>query len=166
MDAFLHAGFVGIERVGRTLRVASDSASRSQLGVVVGAIPVAHPLPDVPADVVEPVAVRRKLRDRRDAGERSPQRCRDRESGLDGCWPSTRPPFLNSSPHGKSCPVRPPRAANSHSASVGRRLPAHCAYASASAYAMCTTGKRSLPAIELFGPSGWRQLAPLISDHH
>ena len=66
MDAFLHAGFVGIERVGRTLRVARDGSGRSQLGVVVGAIPVAHPLPDVPTHVVEPVAVRRKLRDRRD----------------------------------------------------------------------------------------------------
>ena len=47
-----------------TLPVAASSR------VVVGAIPVAHPLPDVPGHVIEAVAVRRKLRDRRDARER------------------------------------------------------------------------------------------------
>ena len=31
MDPFLHAGFGGIERVGRTLRVAGDAADRGQL---------------------------------------------------------------------------------------------------------------------------------------
>ena len=35
------------------------------------------------------------------------------------------PPGVNSSPHANSAPSSPPRAANSHSASVGRSLPAH-----------------------------------------
>ena len=70
MDAFLHAGFAGIERVGWTLRIPGDGSGRRQLRVIVGAIPVAHPLPDVPAHVIEPVPVRRELCDRRDARER------------------------------------------------------------------------------------------------
>ena len=49
------------------------------------------------------------------------------------------PPGVISSPQAYSAPSRPPRAANSHSASVGTCLPTHCAYASTSAQA-CTTG--------------------------
>ena len=37
------------------------------------------------------------------------------------------PPGVNSSPQANSAPSRPPRAANSHSASVGKSLPAHLA---------------------------------------
>src|SRR5829696_10478260 len=51
--------------------------------------------------------------------------------------------FGGSSPHGKSLPVPlvgSQEAAFSHSASVGRRLPAHRAYASASYHETCTTG--------------------------
>ncbi len=43
-------------------------------------------------------------------------------------------------PQTNSAPESPPRAANSHSASVGRRLPAHDAYAAASSHETCTTG--------------------------
>src|SRR6478752_10455176 len=50
-------------------------------------------------------------------------------------WPSG----FSSSPH-EYVPVAPARAAYSHSASVGRRRPAHRAYAAASGYATCTTG--------------------------
>ena len=56
MHPFLHARFSGIERVGRTLRVARDAADRRQLTVVVRAIPIADPLPDVADDVMEPDA--------------------------------------------------------------------------------------------------------------
>ena len=38
-----------------------------------------------------------------------------------------RPSGVNSSPQANSAPSRPPRAANSHSASVGSSLPAHLA---------------------------------------
>ena len=38
-----------------------------------------------------------------------------------------RPPGVSSSPHANSAPSSPPRAARSHSASVGISLPAHAA---------------------------------------
>src|SRR5829696_5888641 len=70
-----------------------------------------------------------------------------------------------SSPHGKSLPVPlvgSQEAAFSHSASVGRRLPDHRAYASASYHETCTTGaagargssKPNLSVHQLCG-SGW-----------
>ena len=71
-------------------------------------------------------------------------------------WPSG----LNVSPQTNSAPSSPPRAANSHSASVGRSFPAHWAYAAASANATCTTGCSHNREIELAGPLGWRQSAP------
>src|SRR5882757_8550832 len=52
------------------------------------------------------------------------------------CWP----PGVNSLPQANSLSSRPPRAANSHSASVGRSLPAQLAYAAASAQETWTTG--------------------------
>ena len=51
-----------------------------------------------------------------------------------------RPSGVNSSPQGKSACSSPPRAANSHSASVGRRLPAQAANAAASFHDTWTTG--------------------------
>src|SRR3954453_4850867 len=50
------------------------------------------------------------------------------------------PPGVNSSPQAYSAPSSPPRAANSHSASVGKSLPAQREYVSASANDTCTTG--------------------------
>src|SRR5919112_1790696 len=49
-----------------------------------------------------------------------------------GKWPChvlamTRPSGMNSSPHVYRAPTSPPRAAYSHSASLGRRLPLHAA---------------------------------------
>ena len=67
---FFTAGFAGIERVGRSLRVAGDAADRRQLPVVVRAIPIADPLPHVAGDVMEPVAVRGELRHWRESRER------------------------------------------------------------------------------------------------
>ena len=77
-----------------------------------------------------------------------------------------RVPFgTSSSPHANRAPSSPPRAAYSHSASVGSDLPAHVAYASASSYATCTTGCRSLPLIVLPGPAGFFQYAPGTYSH-
>ena len=50
------------------------------------------------------------------------------------------PPGSSSAPHGERLPSRPPRAAYSHSASVGSRPPAHAQYAAASFHDTCTTG--------------------------
>src|SRR5690625_2330923 len=62
----------------------------------------------------------------------------------------------------------PPPAAYSSSASVGSRPPTHSAYASASAYAMCTTGcfGRSFELGPTPGPLGTRQCAPGTHRHH
>src|SRR5664279_2850572 len=59
----------GIIRRVRPLRVARHAALRDQRCVVVGAIPVAAPLPDVARHVVKAVTIRRKLRDWRDPGK-------------------------------------------------------------------------------------------------
>src|SRR5437667_7115501 len=66
-------------------------------------------------------------------------------------WPfSKRLPWFSSgaqSPHGKFCfelSKGEKLAAFSHSASVGRRLPAHFAYAEASRKLTCETGSLSL----------------------
>ena len=48
-------------------------------------------------------------------------------------------------PQGYRLSARPPRAAYSHSASVGRRLPAHVAYACASCHVTLTIGRLELP---------------------
>src|SRR5215813_11469356 len=61
------------------------------------------------------------------------------------------PPGVKSSPQTYSAPSSPPRAANSHSASVGSVLPAHVAYASTSSNATCTTGCSHKPSSELPG---------------
>src|SRR5512137_1463223 len=51
--------------------------------------------------------------------------------------------WLIESPHGYFSPSLPPRAAYSHSASVGRRPPAHLQYATASAQVTVWTGSSS-----------------------
>src|SRR3954466_2493181 len=76
-----------------------------------------------------------------------------------------RPLGTGSSPQVYVAPSRPPRAANSHSASVGSDLPAQAAYASASSGVMWTTGCRCPPATPDCGPSGWDQLAPGTYSH-
>src|SRR5438132_11522520 len=40
-----------------------------ELRIIVGPVPIAAPLPDIPGHVVKAVAIGRKLRDRRDTGE-------------------------------------------------------------------------------------------------
>src|SRR4051794_19851336 len=70
VHALFHAGLGGIERARWPLRIAGDGGARGQLRVVVLAIPVGDPFPDVAGDVVEAVAVGRKLRGGTDALER------------------------------------------------------------------------------------------------
>ena len=62
-------------------------------------------------------------------------------------------------------PSRPPRAARSHSASVGSALPAQAAYASASSCATWTTGCRARVYVSLPGPSGRSPRAPGTQFH-
>ena len=64
------------------------------------------------------------------------------------------PSGSSSSPHGNTMPRRPPRAANSHSASVGRRVPLHAQNAWASFHDTWTTGWSSRPSRSDCGPSG------------
>ena len=61
-------------------------------------------------------------------------------------------------PHGNRRPSSP-RAAFSHSASVGNRLPAHAQYAAASCQLTCVTGCWFIPEMLEFNPCGWRQSA-------
>src|SRR5262249_49111600 len=75
------------------------------------------------------------------------------------------PPGLNSPPHANSAPSSPPRAASSHSASLGMALPAQSAYAATSAQPTCTTGWSGLLRTELPGPCGCRQSAPGTGFH-
>ena len=135
-------------------------AGFGQLRVVIRPIPIAAPLPDVARHVVKAVTIRWKFRDGRDTGETVVGLVLHREFSL----VSVRHPFSLRDeirrPRCRSCPLDPPRAANSNSASVGKRLPAHFAYASASGYAICTTGYFSFPLRSLSGPSGCRQFAP------
>ena len=126
---------------------------------------LAGPLPDVADHVVQAVAIGRKRADRR--GARRSRRASGSATGTvpATCLPSTGPLGRSSSPHANRAPSSPPRAARSHSASVGRDLPAQHAYSSASSYATCVTGCSSRPsnvAARSFGsvPARSRLIAP------
>ena len=82
---------------------------------------VRRPLPDVAGHVEQPVAVGRERADRRRAAIAAPRELADPAVGRCGS---------SSSPHANAAPSSPPRAAYSHSASVGSAAPAHAAYAS------------------------------------
>src|SRR5271170_1326683 len=69
MHFLLLAGFGRIERSVRTLRIARHITRLGQLVVVVGPIPIGSPLPDISGHVIKAVLIRRKLGDRRQAGE-------------------------------------------------------------------------------------------------
>ena len=108
-------------------RILRDAARPCRVGLVLGGEPVGGPFPDVADHVVEAVAVRRE--------RASPARCaRSRRGAVFSCgnppcqvFAIWRPPGANSSPQANSAPSSPPRAANSHSASVGSSLPAQFA---------------------------------------
>jgi hypothetical protein len=84
------------------------------------------PFPDIADHVVQAVAVGGKGGHGRGALVAVVARFWVREAALPGVG-HVRPPGVNSSPQANSAPSSPPRAANSHSASVGRSLPAQCA---------------------------------------
>src|SRR5262249_58409282 len=69
LDSLLRAGLGRIKAVGRTLRVTRDTALLREHAVVVRAIPVGDPLPDVARHVEEAVAVGREGSDRSGGGE-------------------------------------------------------------------------------------------------
>ena len=109
---------------GRRRRAGRGAAA----GGVAGRPRVDRPLPDVAGDIQQPVAV---------GGERRrPARCRRsrRPAGSATgtrparCWP-VRLWGMSSSPQANRAPSNPPRAAYSHSVSVGSSLPAQAAYA-------------------------------------
>src|SRR5262249_25756618 len=77
-----------------------------------------------------------------------------------------RPPGVKSSPQGYIFCSRPPRAAYSHSASVGRRLPAQRQYSVASFQETCVTGYSWRHLTFEPGPSGCFQYAPRTLHHH
>ena len=142
-------------------RILRHAAGLRRVALVLWREPVGGPLPDVADHVVHAVAVRRKCRHRRGALEavlvifclgNSP--CQ--------VFAMCRPPGVNSSPQANSAPSRPPRAANSHSASVGSacrpmwRRPAHRENDT------CTTGWLSSALMLLLGPVG---MAPVRALH-
>src|SRR6266487_2944379 len=57
-----------VERRIWPVRIHCDAASLGELRVVIRTIPIAAPLPDVAGHVVKAVTIRRKFRDRCDAG--------------------------------------------------------------------------------------------------
>src|SRR5215510_16589568 len=67
MDALFLRWLGGVIGRVRSLRVPCNVSGRSELRLVIGAIPVADPLPDIAGHVVKPILVRWKLRDRGDA---------------------------------------------------------------------------------------------------
>src|SRR5688572_7067447 len=67
MDALLFVRLGRIKRRIRAARIPGSFVHLRQLGVVIGSIPIAAPLPDVAGHVVEAVTVGRKLRYRREA---------------------------------------------------------------------------------------------------
>src|SRR5437879_12704801 len=68
MDALLLVRLNWIKCRIRPLWIARDSAFVGERLVVIRAIPIAAPFPNVPGHVVEPIAIRRKRFHRRDAG--------------------------------------------------------------------------------------------------
>ena len=105
-------------------RILGDAACLRRIGFVLLRPPVGCPFPDIADHVVDAIAVRRKRRHRRGAlvAIRVQVLCwKFALPGIGRCMP----PGVNSSPQANSAPSSPPRAANSHSASVGRSLPAH-----------------------------------------
>src|SRR5262249_32754175 len=115
----------GIETLLGTKRIDNHSLTISLL-IQVDLIPVTTPLPDVAGHVVESIAVGRKRLHGRSTLITVPSGVLPRELTLPAV--ALRSFVENgSSPQTYVFPSKPPRAANSHSASVGNRLPAHFA---------------------------------------
>src|ERR1700757_1419504 len=69
VDLFLFGRFRGIEGSFRAFRIARHSANLGELSVVVRAIPVGGPLPNVPGHVIKPVTIGQEVADGGDANE-------------------------------------------------------------------------------------------------
>ena len=112
--------------LGPAARIVRNAARLRRVGFVLLRPPIGGPFPDVADHVVDAVAVGRECHHRRGALEAVLARF---SCGKLPCQVLARcsPPGLNSSPQANSAPSSPPRAANSHSASVGSSLPAHWA---------------------------------------
>ena len=76
------------------------------------------------------------------------------------------PPGVRSSPQAYRACSSPPRAAYSHSASVGSRFPDQAAYSLASFQETWTTGWSRMPFRFEPGPKGRFQVAFLTGHHH
>src|SRR5688572_7733105 len=66
MHTLRHAGLTGIERLSGARGIARNRLFGRQLRIIVRPVPVADPLPDVAADIVEAIPVSGKLCDRCD----------------------------------------------------------------------------------------------------
>ena len=97
-----------------------------------------------------------------------PRRCSSWGSAPARCCSGARRPGSARRPTGSGACSSPPRAAYSHSASVGSRLPAQAAVgARASFQETCDDGMVAAPSqIRLPGPRARRQSAPLTATHH
>ena len=62
MDPLGLVGFIGIERRRGALRIAGHTAGGHQLLVIIGAIPIAGPLPDIAGHVIQSISVGSVLR--------------------------------------------------------------------------------------------------------
>ena len=127
--ADLGVGRPGVDALRGADGIHRHIAGRGPPRVGPGIEEVRAPLPDVPGHVVQPEAV----------GGEAPHRGRPGKpsaalfaSGNEPVQMLQRSGARGSLPHAKGAPSSPPRAANSHSASVGSRLPAHAAKAAAS----------------------------------
>ena len=111
-------------------RIFRNATRFRRVGLVLGREPIAGPLPDIADHVVDAVAVRREGRHRR----RAPKAGFAFWCGKSPCqvFAIARLRGMNSSPQANSVSSSPPRAANSHSASVGNSFPAQRAYRCAS----------------------------------
>ncbi len=107
-------------------RVRRNAACLGNLIDVTRAVPIQGPLPDIADHVVDAVAIWRKCVHR---GRSIESVGRQVTLGKSPCqvFAMWRPAGVNSLPHANSAPSRPPRAANSHSASVGKSRPRQAA---------------------------------------
>ena len=103
------------------------AGSRRAVAVVRRVEPVGAPLPHVAGHVVQPEAVRREGVDRRRAGEAVGGGVAAGERALEDVHQVLPVRLELVAPREHRCRASPPRAAYSHSASVGRRVPVHAA---------------------------------------
>ena len=99
-------------------------------------------------------------------GSRSRRCCATGSRARPRCWPSACRSGRASSPQVYAVPSRPPRAAYSHSASVGSAAPAQARTPRRPRGRRAPRDGRGRLSIELFGPCGCFQQAPGFQRHH